>query len=417
MGHKEGPKQRQSLEAYGNTQPFERQVLPMANSTRTAARTKPKKPRKDYPLFPHNCGQWAKKVRGKIHYFGVWADAQAALDEWLRVKDELLAGREPRSREGEFTVADICYAFLEYSDGKVTDGDLTQRSFSDYEKACEAIVKAFGRNRSADDIRPTDFAKLRSQLAEGRGPRTLTNWIARCKVVFNFSNSNELTDRPIRYGTYFDKPKAKVIRRDRKQKAHKGEMDLQAKQINELLAIACPQLKAMILLATNVGIGNADLGRMTFDDFDLNTGWLDYPRWKTEVSRRAKLWPETIEALRIVIEQRKEPKDDQLENLVFLTHIGKCWHKEGSSTNPISQAFRKLLKASDNYVTGIGFYALRRTFETVAAETKDQPAIDLSMGHEGRDMATLYRQRLRDERLEAVAKHVRKWLFGKRVAK
>jgi len=58
----------------------------------------------------------------------------------------------------------------------------------------------------------------------------------------------------------------------------------------------------------------------------------------------------------------------------------------------------------------VGFYSLRRTHETVASETKDQPAIDLSMGHGSPDMASLYRQRLGDDRLEAVAKHVRKWL-------
>ena len=52
------------------------------------------------------------------------------------------------------------------------------------------------------------------------------------------------------------------------------------------------------------------------------------------------------------------------------------------------------------------------THRTVADETRDFPAIDLIMGHEdSTSMATRYRERIGDERLQAVAEHVRTWLY------
>ena len=59
------------------------------------------------------------------------------------------------------------------------------------------------------------------------------------------------------------------------------------------------------------------------------------------------------------------------------------------------------------------FGALRHTFETIGGEAKDQVAVDHIMGHARDDMASVYRERISDERLRAVTDHVRAWLFPK----
>ena len=57
-------------------------------------RKRPAKPRRNFPLFLHATGQWAKKVRGKMHYFGI--EAAAAEKKRDDTKGDLLAGRTPR---------------------------------------------------------------------------------------------------------------------------------------------------------------------------------------------------------------------------------------------------------------------------------------------------------------------------------
>src|SRR5215831_3342218 len=80
--------------------------------TAPAPSVKPAKPYPDFPLFPHATRRWAKKIRGKLHYFGPWEDPDGALAKYLAEKDALHAGRSPRPDPEGLTVKQAVNKFL-----------------------------------------------------------------------------------------------------------------------------------------------------------------------------------------------------------------------------------------------------------------------------------------------------------------
>jgi hypothetical protein len=127
---------------------------------------KPSKPYPEFPLAAHPVGQWCKKIRGKIHYFGPWNDPDAALAKYLAQKDDWHAGRTPRPDAGAMTVKDVVNAFLRHKQTLVVAGELSPRTWNEYKAACDEIVAAFGKSRLVADLRPDDFADLRKHMAQ-----------------------------------------------------------------------------------------------------------------------------------------------------------------------------------------------------------------------------------------------------------
>ena len=81
----------------------------------------------------------------------------------------------------------------------------------------------------------------------------------------------------------------------------------------------------------------------------------------------------------------------------------------------VSLEFGKLLNRLKIKRSGLGFYALRHTFRTVADSTLDLTAIRIVMGHTDKNIDAAYIERIDKSRLTAVTEHVRKWLFEKSV--
>jgi hypothetical protein len=370
---------------------------------------RPGKPYPDFPLFAHAAGVWAKKIRGKLHYFGPWSDPDSALARYLRQKDDLHAGRKPRAETQGVTVKELANAFLNHKQTRVDSGELSPRTWSDYKETCNLIVSRFGRSHLVVDLGPDDFAMLRDKIADSWGLHRLAKHIQYTRSVFKYGFEAGLIDRPMRFGPGFARPTRKTFRLER---ARQGPKLFTAEEVRALLGEAGTSLKAMLLLGLNCGFGNQDCATLPITALDLERGWVDFPRPKTGIGRRCPLWPETVMALKEAVASRPTPRKAEHAGLVFITKYGGSWGKD-TSDNPVSKETAKLLRdLGINSRKGLGFYTLRQTFRTIADESKDQPAVDYIMGHEVPHMSAAYRETISAERLQAVTERVREWLFG-----
>lgn len=367
----------------------------MRTRTRSRQSAKPKKPYPDFPLFPHATKRWAKKIRGKLHYFGSWADGwEAALNKFQEERDDLYAGRKPRVQGEGATIKELVDRFLAWKKQQVETGELEAETLQDYTRACNQVAKVFDDWRLVSDLASDDFEKLRAKLAKTRGPRALGNRIVSIRSLFKYAYDAGLIPAPVRYGHAFAKPGRALVRKER---AKNGPRMFTADEIRRIMEASGTELRAMILLGINAGYGNTDCSRLEPRHLNLQTGWADFPRPKTGIQRRAKLWPETVQAI----------------TAWLAVHGAKDTAKVFQRSNEgIVRDMAKLLPALEiNGRKRLGFYSLRHTFLTVAEETRDFPAVQLVMGHVDGSMSAHYRERIGDDRLEAVADHVRKWIY------
>lgn len=372
---------------------------------------KPEKPYEGFPLFPHQCGQWAKKIRGKLCYFGVWSDPGAALAKYLDQRDDLQAGRKPRPPV-EDTVFVVCDKFLQFKLSSVESGELEQRTYDEYRMACERVIRVFGRNRDPASLGPEDFQDLRSDISKTRKAVSLSTEIQRCRSIFRYAHIARLIATPVDYGIHFAKASRKTLRHARNSRP---EQMVNGADIGSAIALPLIHFQAWVLLGINCGFGATDLAELRREHVDLDGAWIHFARPKTGVERDCPLWPETVAALRESIENRWKPTHCD-PGLFFATRKGfpLVQYKAGR-IDAVGQAWRKAMTAIGAKQAGVGFYSLRHTFRTVADEVKDAAAIKRIMGHSEDDptdpMRAIYVERVSRDRLLAVTDHVRSWMF------
>ncbi len=391
-------------------------------------------PYPDFPLSPHPASKrWYKTAKGKRYYLGPLDRPEDALAEWMRIRHYAMNGLAIPSRGadtsgGDFvTLGELVNTWLTEGERRVKTGELSPRTFRDHLIVGELVVKRWGRERRADSLTAEEFANLRADLAGRYGPDSVNKRVYLIRAIFNYGHANRSLGLPAPdFGTSFTKMAERVV-----EKARQDRLDptLTADQLRAVLDSANVTMRAAVLLGVNAAFGNSDIGTLPRAAVDLDAAIVEYPRPKTLKRRRAALWPETVEAIRAMADQRPQPATREDARLLFLTKTGLPFVREETRivtkgpntgkeqivpTDAIAQEFDRLLEEHNLKQRGRSFYCLRHCFRSVADDLPDRVAVDLVMGHAKReDVARFYRHADMDDRLRLVADHVHNWLFGK----
>jgi len=348
-----------------------------------------------FPLTLHKTGQYCKKIRGKIYYFG--SDKKQALERYLEQAHCLHAGDPVSigSRADHLSIKTICNLYLDHQVSRTEIGEVSPRQVSEKTRLLKAFAKFVGPSQPVSAISILDLQNYRTKLIrKGLSACTINNHLAAVKTMYNWAFDNEIIDHL---------PRLRAVKKLRLRKKERSTFT--ASQIETLLENARPQMRAMIWLGLNCGFGCTDCAELKWKSLDLENGRVAFPRSKTGIDRNLPLWPETIQAL------KELPISGEL---VFYTSRGNPWvthnrviGEDGrvkyTKIDSVSQAFSDLMKkASIKMEKGVGFYTLRRTAATLTARSGDPFAVQQLLGHADLKMATTYVQDVSEQTDRAI---------------
>ena len=348
-----------------------------------------------FPLTLHKTGQFCKKIKGKIYYFGT--DKPQALERYLEQAVYLHTGKAPKpgASQDRLSIKILCNLYLDHQESRADIGEIKSRHISDQISLLKDFVRFIGPNRAVSDISTIELQNYRKRLIKkGKSPNTINNRIATVKAMYNWALDNEVID---------NSPRLKAVKKVTPLRKEKPTFTVS--QIQKMLQKASPQMKAMIWLGLNCGFGCTDCAELKWKNVDLQNGRVDLPRGKTGIGRNLPLWLETVRALSEVLVSGE---------LVFYTRKGNPWvrtikgaGKNGKEkykkTNNVSKEFSKLMKRAEvKMEKGVGFYTLRRTAATLTARSGDPFAVQRLLGHADLKMATTYVQDVSEQTDRAI---------------
>jgi len=368
-------------------------------------KTLKRKTRSDkFPLTLHTTGQYCKKIKGKMYYFG--SDRKEALRRYLD-KATYLHGHQENVRskptEDHMTLKQLCDMYLKYQYSKLQANDLTASHHNEQIGSLNKLMAFLGQNIAINNISTLDLQNYKRRIQKSHVSVCRLNLhISILKALFHWARKNDVLANIPNIDAV---SRGKII--------HQERFTFNSEHITRLLSVADVKMRAMIWLGLNCGFGCTDCSELKWSDLDIVGARVKLARKKTGISRDLQLWPETVAAL------EKIPRKGQL---VFYTSRGTPYiqtllktdgngNGKYTTLNAITTKFSRLIRKSGLEVPqGTGFYSLRRTAATFAARSGEPFAVQRLLGHADLQMATRYVQNV-SAQTDRVIENSRKYVI------
>ena len=359
-------------------------------------------------------GQLAKKIKGRVYYFG--KDETEARKLWMVHKESLVSGRGWKNTTlSTGTLREAVNAFLAYKQKQVKKREITQITFNNLVRNWKHHIATIGVNVDVSSLDPNDFSKLRDSWSKWKLVTIRSRTLEVIEFVKFCIDEKYIVGKPVIeiVGREFAVPTAKAISRENGEMP-KRKILFSASEIKSLLSVCNPQYKLAVLLGINCGFKFSDTESLKLEDVKLSKdrNYIQNLRPKNQQPRIAPLWDETMDAYQEYLNVRPSPVSEKASAFVLITHSGESVYRPHGS-NSAARYFKRKMESLGLFKPGRGVSHLRHTHRTVADECLDLKAARTIMGHAGGiDEVYANPNDMNFSRLVAVTDTVHDWLYA-----
>lgn len=181
-----------------------------------------------FPLTRHPIGQYCKKIKGKMYYFG--SDKKQALERYLDQATYLHGGQNliQKASNSNMTLEKLGDLYLQYQNSKVLANDLSPKHHNDQVSSLHKLMSFLGQSRRIKNISTLDLQNYKRKLQGAYGSVYRLNLhISIMKAMFHWARKDDILENI---------PNIDAISRGKI--VHKERFTFNSEQINKLLSAA-----------------------------------------------------------------------------------------------------------------------------------------------------------------------------------